>query len=221
LEVLKHTYSGVNSTQLDQVNLMLKKLFIPIMETFYNTPAYTNGNWGPIVTKAYMAAGIYFDDCTMFDKGVSFHLKADDNGSIRNYISGETGQLQESGRDQGHCMLGIGALSTVCEVAWTQHVDLYSALDNRLMLGYEYVSKYNLGYDVPFTQWTDVTGKYSSWDVISADSRGSFHPVFEIAYNHYVRRMGLTMPYTLEVLEQIRPEGYDRDQPSFGILIFA
>ena len=44
--------------------------------------------------------------------------------------------------------------------------------------------------------------------------------VFEIAYNHYVNRMGLPMPFTKQVLEQLRPEGYDRDQPGFGTLLF-
>lgn len=42
-------------------------------------------------------------------------------------------------------MLGIGALATVCEIAWQQGDDLYSALDNRLMKGFEYVAKYNWG----------------------------------------------------------------------------
>ena len=44
--------------------------------------------------------------------------------------------------------------------------------------------------------------------------------VFDIAYNHYVNRMGLAMPFTKQVLEQIRPEGFDRDQPAFGTLLF-
>ena len=111
-------------------------------------------------------------------------------------------------------------MATVCELAWQQGDDLYAALDNRLMKGYEYVSKYNLGYDVPFAQWTDITGKYCQWTEISKQGRGRYMPVFEIAYNHFARRKGLPMPYTLQVLEQIQAEGYDRDQPGFGSLLF-
>ena len=33
-------------------------------------------------------------------------MMTQDNGSLPNYIA-ETGQLQESGRDQAHCMLGV------------------------------------------------------------------------------------------------------------------
>ena len=54
-------------------------------------------------------------------------------------------------------MLGLGCLSEIAEIAWTQGRDLYSALDNRLMKGYEYLAKSNLGYEVPFFTW-NITG---------------------------------------------------------------
>jgi len=73
---------------------------------------------------------------------------------------------------------------------------------------------------VPFTTWKDVTGRYSDWTVISDKSRGRFIPVYEMVYNHYVRIKGLSMPYTEQVIKRIRPEGYDRDQPAFGTLLF-
>jgi hypothetical protein len=219
-EMLRYTYPRFDTAQQEAVNDMLRRVFLPIMELFYSRKAYTNGNWGPIVTKAYMALAILWDDEAMYRRATDFYLHARDNGTIAHYIDGETGQIQESGRDQGHCQLGIGALATVCEMAWKQGDDLYSALDNRLMKGYEYVAKYNLGYDVPFRQWTDITGKYSRWAVISDKGRGQWQPVFEIAYNHFVNRCGLEMPYTRQVLGKIRPEGYNRDQPGFGGLLF-
>lgn len=220
LEILKYTYPDASGQQIRHIAQMFEKIFIPVMENFYTRKPYTNGNWGPIVCKAYMAAGIFLDNREMYEKAKDFYLHANDNGTIVNYISGETGQIQESGRDQGHSMLGIGALATVCEIAYKQGDDLYSSLDNRLLKGFEYVAKYNLGQDVPFTTWTDITGKYSQWTKISDISRGKFIPVFEMAYNHYVKRKGLKMPYTLQVLEKIRPEGFDRDQPAFGTLLF-
>ena len=42
----------------------------------------------------------------------------------------------------------------------------YSCLlytSNSIMKGCEYLSKSNLGYDVPFHVWKDLTGKYSNW----------------------------------------------------------
>lgn len=219
-EILRHTYKKMTVVQFNEISRMIREVFLPVMENFYHRKPYTNGNWGPIVTKAYMAAAILWDNEEMYNKAVDFYLHANDNGTIAHYISGDTGQIQESGRDQGHSMLGIGALATVCEIAWQQGDDLYSALDNRLMKGFEYVAKYNLGYNVLFAVWKDVTGKYSNWTEISNKGRGRYMPIFEMTYNHFVIRKGMQMPYTEQVLRQIRPEGYDRDQPAFGSLLF-
>ncbi|MDR2147583.1 MAG: alginate lyase family protein [Tannerella sp.] len=210
------------TAQMPKIERMFREVFLPVLENFYRRPPYTNGNWGPIVTKTYMAAGIYFDDREMYEKGKHFYLYGNDNGTIANYIDGETGQIQESGRDQAHCQLGIGAMAVVCEIAWKQGDDLYGALNNRLLKGYEYVAKYNLGNDdVPFRQWTDVTGRYNNWTEISDKARGQLRPIYEIVYNHYVNRKGLKMPYTGKALEKIRPEGFSGDQPpGFGSLLF-
>ena len=37
--------------------------------------------------------------------------------------------------------------------------------------------------------------------------RGGARPVWELAYNHYVRRKGLSAPWTTKIAEQGRPEG--------------
>lgn len=71
---------------------------------------------------------------------------------------GGLGQWEESGRDQGHTIMGIGLMSAFCETAWSQGVDLYGYDDNRVLKGAEYVAKYNLGCDVPFTEYTWGTG---------------------------------------------------------------
>ncbi|MDR3309201.1 MAG: alginate lyase family protein [Tannerella sp.] len=220
LEILKHTYPQASRQQLAHITRIFTEIFLPVTDNFYARKPYTNGNWGAIVTKTCMAAGIYLDNREMYNRAKDFYLHAHDNGTIAHYIDGETGQIQESGRDQGHSMLGAGALCTVCEIAWKQGDDLYSVLDNRLLKAFEYIAKYNLGNSVPFTTWTDVTGKYSNWTEISDKGRGRFIPIFEMAYNHYVNRRGQQMPYTMQVLEQIRPEGFDRDQPAFGSLLF-
>lgn len=221
MELLRYTYKNIPASTTKKINRMILGIFLPVCKKFYDTPAYTNGNWGPIVTKTYMSAAIYFNNRAMYKKAVDFFYNAHDNGTICNYISATTGQIQESGRDQGHSQLGLGALATVCQIAWNQGNDLYSAYDNRLLKGFEYVAKYNLGSDdIPFTTWKDITGKYSDWTVISPKSRGHFIPIYEMVYNHYVRLKGLAMPYTSQVIEKIRPEGYDRDQPGFGTLLY-
>ena len=49
------------------------------------------------------------------------------------------------------------------------------------MKGYEYIAKSNLGYDVPFVKWKDITGKYSHLSTFGKEGMGRFRSVFEIA----------------------------------------
>ena len=191
-----------------KVKEMLQRAFIPVMNRFEADSPYANGNWGAIVNKMRMAVAIYTDDRALYDASKEYYLHANDNGSLPKYID-EKGQCQETGRDQAHAQLGVGNLAETCEMAWNQGDDLYAALDNRLLKGYEYMAKYNLGYDVPFTQWTDCTGLYNDWPEPGQMQRGNLFPIYEVAYNHYVGRNGMKMPYTAMVLGKAggkRPE---------------
>lgn len=223
-EIMRHTYGEWSKEEIQKCEDMVRNVFHKaLMETFFDRPAYTNGNWGNAASKAEMGFGIFLNDKKIFKRGVDlFYSKNKDNGSLYNYIINESGQCQESGRDQAHVMLGLGNLAETCEVGYHQGLDMYGALNNRLLTGYEYTAKFNLGQDVPFVKWTDVTGKYAEWEVISQQARGTFRPVFEIVYNHYVRRKGLQMPWTEKVLEKTRPEGIPAfaDNPGFGSLLF-
>lgn len=58
---------------------------------------------------------------------------------------------------------------------------------------------------------------------MSDGALGQWRAVFEIAYNHYVGRKHLAMPYTAKVLGRyVRPEGagFTCDNPGFGTLLF-
>ena len=221
-ELIKHTYDKVEKKDIASWEHMLRTVFIPVLDTFFKAKPYTNGNWGAAATKAYMAFGIFLDDESLYNQAVDFYYNGHDNGTIKNYIS-ESGQCQESGRDQDHVMFGLGNLSEVCETGYNQGDEkMYAALDNRLLTGYEYTVKYNLGESVPFKVWTDISGRYCDWQVISEKERGAFRPIFEIVYNHYVARKGLDMPYTRRVMSKIPIEGGSKwcDGPGYGTLLF-
>lgn len=178
---------------------MLKRAMIPIMNKFEADSPYANGNWGAIVNRFRMACALAIGDTTMYRAAIDYYLHANDNGSLPNYLS-NTGQCQETGRDQGHVQLGLSAMAETCEMAWLQGDDLWGALNNRLMKGIEYTAKYNQGYDVPFKQWTDCTGLYNDWTEPGAMGRGRLWDIYELPYNHYAKRKGLKMPYTKQVL---------------------
>jgi len=179
---------------------MVRRAMLPMMAKFEADSPYANGNWGAIVNRLRMACGIFLEDIAVYRASIDYFLHAYDNGSLPRYVS-ETGQCQETGRDQGHTQLGLGALCETCEMAWQQGDDLWGALDNRMLKGMEYTARYNLGYDVPFVKWTDCTGLYCNWSKPGEMGRGTIRCVYDLAYRHYVGRKGLQMPYTQELLK--------------------
>ena len=189
----------MKSHQTPEWAAMVRRAMLPVIDRFEAYSPYANGNWGAIVNRCRMACAIFLDDKALYNAAIDYHLHANDNGSLPKYIS-ETGQCQETGRDQGHAQLGLGALCEICEMAWEQGDDLWGALDNRMLTGMEYTAKYNLGYDVPFETWTDCTGLYNDWTAPGEMGRGVIRDIYGLAYNHYVGRRGLKMPYTERIL---------------------
>lgn len=51
---------------------------------------------------------------------------------------GKVGQMQETGRDQGHAQMAAGLAVDICQTAWNQGDDLYSYHDNRIAAGLEF-----------------------------------------------------------------------------------
>jgi len=140
-------------------------------------------------------------------------------GSITHaVIDGTTRQSQESGRDQRHTQLALGLLASLCEVAYSQGDDLYGYPDNRLLKGFEYRKKYDVGCEMPFKTFANV---YGTRPIISTAGRGRLRPIYEQVWNHYEKRKGIGAPYTKHVAEKMRPEGWNRDHSSFGTPFFS
>lgn len=240
IELMHHLEgSGMTDEDFNEAADMIRRAFIPQLDSFFAITEPRNkavGNFGASAINSYMAMAIVLDDMEMYKKAIDIYLYGYESGSIRHYIDGETGQCQESGRDQTHSQLGLGMMSMLCEIAWKQGTDLYGVLDNRLLKGYEYTAKYNLGYDVPFKYMPELTGKYNWYEIDQVDKqelasgqrtearRGKFAPVYERVYNHYVTRMGEGMPYVKEVLDtKVRPEtaGTDIAHLGYGTFLYC
>lgn len=215
-EIIRHTSSLWKENEIAQFEKMLLDVHYEVIKDFF--PA-ANGNWDASMIQTMLSIGIFVDNHAIFQKAVTYYLEGQGNGAVLHYFN-EFGQCQESGRDQSHVQMGIGFLGSACEIAWKQGIDLYGAYDNRLARGFEYTAKYNLGYDVPFETFRSIDGKYEHKS-ISRRGRGRFRPIYERAYHHYHDRMGMEMPYTLEVIGKSRPEGWHIQHTSWGTLLYA
>ncbi|MFI5381027.1 MAG: alginate lyase family protein [Tepidisphaerales bacterium] len=218
-ELMRHTNAKWPAQDVRQFEKMLREAVYPPIKDF---ATFANGNWDGACIKTMMAIGVFCDDRAIFDRAVDYFHNGSGNGRLTHYIINETGQCQESGRDQQHTQLGLGQLADACEVGWHQGLDMYGADGNRLLAGFEYTAKYNLGNEVPFVAHTDTTGKYKQ-TAISTQGRGRLRPIYEMVWNHYQNRKGTHAPYTRQAADKIRPEGdgYGADQPGFGTLLFT
>jgi hypothetical protein len=201
-ELLRYTHSGWSDQRIKQTEQHFKTVIYPVIK---DLASFANGNWDSAALKTLMAIAVFCNDRPLFEKVLVYYQSGAGDGSLPNYIINEEGQCQESGRDQGHTQLGIAHLADCSEIAWHQGLDLYSLLNNRLLKGFEYSAKFNLGNEVPYLPAMDRTGKYLH-EKISQTDRGKLRAVYEEVYNHYVNRRGLAAPFSQQAAEKIRPE---------------
>lgn len=210
-ELLKHTDAAWPEVRQMQFATMLREIWYPVIKDFYPS---ANGNWDAAMLQTMIAMGVFLDDQAMFDRAKQYYLDGQGNGAIGNYFR-ESGQCQESGRDQAHTQMGLEFLANTCETAWIQGVDLYGALDNRLLKGFEYTAKYNLGHDVPYEPYRSFEGRYF-YQTISDNSRGRLRPMYERVFNHFQNRRDLKAPFTEQAALRLRESRSDsrddRDQ---------
>jgi len=210
---IMRTYPGWSREDQGRFQQMMLTVFYPMNHDFllrHNNAKIDHywANWDLCNLASVMAIGILTDRRDLYDDAVEYFKHGEGNGAIHKlvwkvYPEG-LGQIQESGRDQGHTMLDLGLVGAICQMAWNQGDDLFGYENNLLLKGIEYAAKYNLGKDVPYTPYTnsDVTQ-----NAISDHARGDDRPIWELLYNHYVVLKGLSAPYTTQYLQRVRKQG--------------
>ncbi len=220
---------------------MLTTVFYPINNDFltnHNGSCITNywANWDLCNTASVMAIGILTGDDAKYRQALRYFRAGPGNGSLPHavpFLHSDIGQWQESGRDQGHTLMGLGQAGAICEMAWNQGEDLYGLDDNRFMKAARYVARYNLGGQVPFTpySWGDgVHCERRTQTAISPLARGQVRPVWDMLYYHYAGRRRMPVPDIAAIAARGRAEGgggdYGSDsggfdQLGFGTLMYA
>lgn len=202
-----------------------------------NRPGHYWSNWGLCNALCVMSIGVLCDDVFIYNQGLSFY-KYDHvgtfidprgdvvtNDGLTEFLGnlvvdvhedergayGYLGQMQESGRDQGHATMAAGLAVDICQVAWNQGDDLYSYMNNRLAAGIEYVAAYNnagvAAADLPWTtyRYADCrTAWHAAWQQggIGGGPMGA-RPYWARVIGHYEGVKGVKMPYSEVALEQM------------------
>ncbi|MEZ0484442.1 cellulose binding domain-containing protein [Fibrella aquatica] len=233
---IMRSYSGWAPADFTRFQNWMLTVWYPMNHDFlvnHNGACISNyyANWDLCNMASILSIGVLCDRRDIYNEAIEYFKNGAGTGSIRNlipFLYGDLGQWQESGRDQGHTVLGVALAGSFCEMAWSQGDDLYGYDDNRMLKGFEYIAKYNLGYEVPFTTYRNCIGVVQT--IVSEDQRGNLRPVWEMVYNHYVNRKGLSAPYSARFAQLVRPEGGGGnygpnsggyDQLGFGTLTFS
>ncbi len=119
--------------------------------------------------------------------------------SAEKYVDGLT---QETCRDLGHTVMGLEATAYAAETARIQGIDLWGEQKNRLVAALELNASYVTAAAAGNTQ-------PSNWACPKPiDLGGAAYKLgWEAAYNHYVNRLGMSLPQTKKVLAAGRPTG--------------
>ncbi|KAI1453206.1 chondroitin AC/alginate lyase [Annulohypoxylon moriforme] len=217
---LMRDYSGWSATAQDKLKTMLTNVFYPLNYRFLHTHNDQDeyhywANWDFCNLAAMMAIGVYTDNQTMYNWGRDYFLHGDGRGAINNFIYANftedgTGkrlsQGQEAGRDQGHATLDLALLGVIMQQGYNQGEDLFAEMSNSGLAAAEYVSKYNTGYDVPYTWYDSYLGNET---VISANARYTHRPGFELLYAHYADLKGLDASWTKLYRDQVNGNSTD------------
>ncbi|POX54077.1 Tat pathway signal sequence domain protein [Streptomyces sp. Ru72] len=227
--------------ELGRFQKMLLDVFYSVSEDFlvrHNgtpTPHYWP-NWDLCNMACALATGIFCDDRAKVERAVEYFKSGDGMGSIKHAIpvvhDDGLAQWMEAGRDQGHSLMGVGLMGTICEMAWNQGIDLYGYDDNRFLKGAQYVAKWSLGGNVPYTPYASLDrrpGIQHPTNVAPADP-AQMRPVWAMVANHYTKRRGLSATYLTQIAAKAAPEGGGGDygpnsggfdQLGFGTLAFT
>ena len=207
-------------------------------------PGHYWSNWGLCNVLCVMSIGILCDDVHMYNQGVSFY-KYDHQGTfvedrtktpmiyndgcnefIGNLVPitmpdargpfGFLGQMQESGRDQGHTVMALCCALDVCQIGFNQGDDLYAYMNDRIVAGCEYVCALNFaglsGADLPWYpyEYADCAGRRgASWQMFGPNEggKGERRPNWDRIRGYYEGLRGVKLQYADKAAELLCPDG--------------
>lgn len=207
-------------------------------------PCHYPTNWGFVNVLSVMTIGILCDDPFIYNFGVQYYKYDLKNNHVNyvdpaagtvariygftEYLGngvpvlyseptapyGFIGQMQESGRDQGHAMLAVGLPVDICETAWNQGDDLYSWMDNRLAAGIEYQAAHGanelglIDFTVPWTTFTFISarGQVQRQEEVSKGYTGD-RPFWDRIIGHYEGIKGVAMNYSRLIRDKLDIDG--------------
>ena len=251
---LMRDFNGWQAADFIKYQQWMLNVFYPINYSFLSGhfgchPEHSWSNWDLCNMASAMAIGILTDNRSIYNYVINYYQRGLGNGNNFKTIfylfpgaDSTMAEMQESGRDQGHCTLSLALLTTICQLAWNQGDDLWSFRNNIVLKASEYVAKYNIAnLSVPYFQyswhegdpWNGCGVSTTLLPEIGSSGRGTIRPMWAMIYNHYAKIKNLSetdITYTSLGVQRTQPEGGGGDyggnsggfdQLGFGTLLYT
>ncbi len=208
-EIIRYTYKEWPDAEIVRFQNMLTTQFLPSL--IHGT--CENGNKELTMSEALIQIGVFNDDRAAFDHGIrmwrgrapaTIYLPSDGAKPIEPPGCGPAiwgnkgytpefveGLLQETARDSQHANMALAGMVDAAETARQQGIDLYAEQGKRIVAALEYQAQYL----PPNTAKPPEKLEFN------------LHPTWEIAYNHFHDRLGLSLPKMAAVIPTNRPTG--------------
>lgn len=224
-------------------------------------PGHYWSNWGLCNALCVMSVGILCDDVHMYNQGVSFY-KYDHVGTFRDRSKDEQivndgcnefignlvplttpdsrspifglGQMQESGRDQGHALMALSLASDICQVGFNQGDDLFAYMGDRIAAGAEFVAACNFSEEdistLPYKTYNyadcrATMGKGWGQTKVSTGGKGEKRPMWDRLLGYYEGLRGVRLQYAEKAREVVGADGgggnYSQNSGGFDALGFT
>lgn len=251
---LLRDFSGWQASDFTKYQQWMVNVFYSINYSFLSGhfgchPEHSWSNWDLCNMASAMAIGILTDNRSMYNYVINYFQHGLGNGNNFKTIfyvfpgaDSTMAEMQESGRDQGHCTLSLALLTTVCQLAWNQGDDLWGFRNNIILKASEYLAKYNVAsLAVPYKvyswhegdPWNGCGVKTTELPEIGSSGRGNVRPMWAMIYQHYTNIKQVpasSTKYTLLAVGSVQPEGGGGDygstsggfdQLGFGTLLYT
>lgn len=192
--ILRGTWPGWTAADTTAVQNYFRNEIWPtsLAGANYTGPA----NKGSLYCESGIAVALFCDDATMFNHVIDNYRTVPSSG-LRNTL--DTGEMGETGRDEGHTQGDLLGMAFLSECAWKQGVDLYSELNNRLLACGEYYARNTLTTDNPFVPFGTIDYNYYANNPYSYTANRS---ALYIIQNAYKNRKGLPTPWIDRKLQE-------------------
>ncbi len=228
-ELLRYSNAGWSESSIEQFAGMLNTM-LPYVAVVDGRAERPENNWMQSRIEAHLAIAVFLDDPPMLETALArwsfwlpYYIYQQTDGATPLQLPDRTltqtlniwssssyvdGLAMETCRDLGHLGLGFGSMIYAAETAWHQGIDLFAPNQKRLSDFMELHGAWMTGASaVPADICAGVI-KAAQGDAQGiSPPNGGGRKVWEVAYHELHDRLGLSLPFTREMIDSGRPAG--------------